>query len=126
MTNMGNCYEAAGRFLMNNCTGQSNCEYTLVHAEVIGQGQLNGVPYGHAWVEDSQGRVHDYSNGRNLIMPKEVYYLLGNVENRVVWTDDGRKEREPKIYKYTWQEASQMMLDMEHWGPWELETESGL
>jgi hypothetical protein len=104
----GNCYEAAARLQM-----ESKQDCFLVHAEVIGQGQLTGLPFGHAWVECGD-MVYDYSNGRNLEIPKQLYYLLGKVEETRVWTDEGVLDREPKIFRYN--------LD---WGPWELETESG-
>jgi hypothetical protein len=107
----GDCYEAAGRYMMDNCMVQPACGMKLVHAEVTGQGPIKGLKYGHAFVLDDRGTVIDRSNGRNVVMPKEVYYLLGQIGSNA--------------HEYTWDEARQKMLEFEHWGPWDLSTESG-
>ena len=57
----GDCYEAAGKYMMDNCM-MGGCSLILVHGEVQGQGHLGGVTYGHAWVLDG-GTVIDVSNG---------------------------------------------------------------
>ncbi len=116
----GDCYEAAARLQMKH----SHEDCYLVHAEVIGQGELTGLPFGHAWVECGD-TVYDYSNGRKLEIPKQLYYLLGKVEETRVWTDEGVIDREPKIFKYDIDEAATWMVRTMHWGPWELETISG-
>lgn len=96
----GDCYQAAGRFMMDS-NGSDNL--TLVHGEVQGQGQLEGVRFGHAWIEKGN-LVIDKSNGRNLNIPKELYYLLGDIKNTVRYSYD---EFLSKVAKY------------KHWGPWE-------
>ena len=109
----GDCYQAAGNFIIDNLSKRD--DLILVHAQVVGQGAIQGVKYGHAWVEDKEGNVHDYSNGRNIVLPKQVYYMLGGV-----------KEVEPIYYKYTMKEARNKMLKEGHYGPWDLKTETGL
>mgnify|MGYP003644793825 CR=1 FL=1 len=65
MSELGNCYEVHGRFMMNNFEDAD--DYILVHAEVMGQGQLAGVPYGHCFlIHKTTDMVHDLSNGRDL------------------------------------------------------------
>jgi hypothetical protein len=86
----------------------------VVHAEVRGQGDLMGVRFGHSWVEDDEF-VYDYSNGKDLKIPKFFYYYLGDIQ-----------KVEPKYYRYTFAEAKKKMLESGHFGSWELETESGL
>ena len=111
----GDCFEAAGKYVMDKCGFGSadGCQLILVHGEVAGQGPLEGVTFGHAWVLDS-GTVIDRSNGRNVQMPQPVYYALGRVDNI------------GNTVEYTWEEARKNILLYEHWGPWDLETESGL
>lgn len=122
MDNLGDCYEVSGRYMINH----PNTKMILVHAEVIGQGQLEGIPYGHAFLLDREtDMIHDYSNGRKLKMPRMVYYLLGKVEEEVIWTPKGRKERTPKIYYYSWEEVMNKMSEYGTFGPWDLETENG-
>ena len=66
----------------------------LVHGMVSGQGQLEGVRFGHCWVEKGN-RCIDKSNGNNIDFPKKLYYSL--LQAPVPGT---------KLYKYTSEEVS--------------------
>jgi hypothetical protein len=110
----GDCYEAAGKYMMMKCQFGGSCDnLTLVHGEVMGQGALEGVTFGHAWVLDG-GMVVDRSNGRNLQLPQGAYYNLGQIDQI------------GNTHEYTWEQARKMIVENEHWGPWDLATESGL
>jgi len=110
----GDCYEAAGRYMMQDCTfGNDECGLILVHGEVMGQGAIRGIPYGHAWVLEGT-TVIDKSNGRDLHVPQMLYYAIGQIDNI------------GNVIEYSWEEARTKILDYGHWGPWDLETESGL
>ena len=102
-------------------------EYILVHAEVMGQGRLAGIPYGHCFlVHKATDTVRDMSNGKDVELPRAVYYMLGKIDQSEYWDDDmGRVSRTPKIYEYTREEAMNWMSETGTFGPWELETESG-
>jgi hypothetical protein len=50
----------------------------VVHAEVAGQGKLKGKRFAHAWVEDD-ALVYDFGNGNKGIIPKGLYYKIGEV-----------------------------------------------
>ena len=121
---LGDCYEVHGKVMMNNPKAS---EYILVHAEVMGQGQLAGTPYGHCFlIHKATDSVLDLSNGRNIEMPRMIYYLLGKIDQSEYWDDTmGRVSRTPKIFEYTKDEAMAFMMETGIWGPWELETESG-
>ena len=106
----GDCYEAAGEYMMRFLFGGGE-DILLVHGEVTGQGPLEGLKYGHAWVEKGD-TVIDLSNGRNLRMPKALYYQLGRIGSNV--------------HKYTMAEFRRKVSRHKHWGPWDLKTESGL
>lgn len=43
---LGDCYEAAVKFVMDTCMFSGDCPYTIVHAEVAGQGPLEGTNFG--------------------------------------------------------------------------------
>jgi len=86
----------------------------VVHAQVEGQGALQGIPYGHAWVEDNLF-VYDFSNGRSIRMLKDDYYYSGNVQRK-----------KPKYFKYTFPQAVAKMAQTGHYGSWDLITDSGL
>ena len=111
----GDCYEAAGKYMMDECTfgGVDSCGLVLVHGEVMGQGPIAGIPYGHAWLLDG-ATVLDKSNGRDIKMSQMIYYALGQIDNI------------DNVIEYSWEEARTKILDYGHWGPWDLETESGL
>ena len=116
---LGDCYEVAGRMAILGLSKAPNGENflgnpMLVHGEVEGQGKIKGLRYGHAWVEDDV-YVYDFSNGKNLMLLKEVYYYLGKIN-----------QDKPKLYKYSFLEARQKMLQTGDFGPWDLITESGL
>ena len=100
--------DGAGGFIIDNWTEP---DILLVHGEVSGQGPLEGVRFGHAWIEIGD-EVIDKANGKNIRMPKDVYYAVGNI-----------KDKPGKLFKYTWSEARRKMLEHEHYGPWDLETE---
>jgi len=112
----GDCYEAAGRYIMQECLTRlagNGCELTLVHGEVMGQGPIEGITFGHAWLLDGD-TVIDRSNGRDIQMPRMIYYLVGQID------------RIGNVHEYTWEDARRYITMYEHWGPWDLETESGL
>lgn len=111
----GDCYEAAGQYLMKNgLFGDSpDRGLILVHGEVAGQGPLEGTTFGHAWVLDGD-TVIDRSNGRNLRMPRMLYYTIGGIEQI------------GNYHEYTVEQAREKMLRYQHYGPWDLKTRSGL
>ena len=100
---MGDCYPAGGRLIMNFFGDK---DHRLVHGMVDGQGALEGMRYGHCWVE-SKDTVLDHSNGKKLEIPTKVYYALGGVD-----------PAECKYYSP--KEAARFMSEEEHWGPWEM------
>ncbi len=112
---LGDCYEAAGRFMMSKGMMASDpTRYRLVHAEVAGQGGLEGVTYGHGFVLDLEtDSVIDKSNGRNIRMPASVYYHLGKISTI------------NNVHEYTYSEMAKKITQYKHWGPWDLETSSG-
>jgi len=113
---LGDCYEAAFKFIMDECmlNPENEKRCILVHAEVMGQGPLEGTTFGHAFVVKDSAVVVDRSNGRNLEMPAFLYYAIGQIQ------DIGNE------HQYTWTEAREKAAKFETYGPWDLVTESGL
>ncbi len=104
---VGDCFEAAYKKLYE--VFREHPEAKLVHAIVTGQGPIKGVQHGHAWVEIGD-TVLDYSNGRSIEMPKQIYYAVGNV--------DPNNSKEYKTYSF--KEMADISLDQGTYGPWEL------
>ena len=100
---MGDCYPAGGRLIMEFFGDK---EHKLVHGMVNGQGALEGMRYGHCWVE-SKNTVLDHSNGKKREMPKSEYYKLGKIK------PEQNKYYAPK-------EAIKWMMKSKHWGPWQM------
>lgn len=110
----GDCYEANGKFFMDQAVFPgSNTTMRLVHGEVTGQGPMEGVQYGHAWIVDGS-TVIDKSNGKDLRMPKKAYYALGQID------------RNDNMHVYTPAQFRKKVMQFEHWGPWDLVTSTGL
>ena len=111
-TKGGDCYVKAGSFCLSPTSYNFIGKPYLVHSEVRGQGNLEGLRYGHAWVEDDKN-VYDFSNDREIIMPKEIYYLLGDIK-----TDNPKKYQ-----RYTFNEARDKMLETQNYGSWDIQTD---
>ncbi len=101
----GNCFQAAAEALLEMAQTADLIGAELVHGTVVGTGPpVEGVRYGHAWVELFGGRmVHDCSNGREVVCPRRVYYELGQAQ---------------PVHRYPLAEARRLILEHEHWGPW--------
>lgn len=108
-TKNGDCYEAAGRYM----TDHMSKSLVLVHGEVEGQGPLKGVRFGHAWIEDGDN-VIEVANGNHLVLPKLIYYSLGNID----WIKN--------YHKYDMKQFTSNLVKYGTWGPWNLKTSSGL
>tara|TARA_R110001592_G_scaffold227273_1_gene483452 strand:+ start:2707 stop:3171 length:465 start_codon:yes stop_codon:yes gene_type:complete len=100
---LGDCYPAGGRLIMEFFGDK---HHKLVHGMVNGQGSLQGVRYGHCWVE-SKDTVMDHSNGKKLEIPTIVYYALGGIDKK-------------ECKYYTPEQAAKFMVDTGNWGPWEM------
>lgn len=99
----GDCYQAAGRLIMKFIGDE---EAILVHGMVDGRGALEGVRFGHAWVEYGN-KAMDHSNGNKFEVDKRAFYSMGNI-------------KEDECYYYKPGKAAGWMLKKEHWGPWEM------
>ena len=109
----GNCYEASGEYftdVMLFFGGSPTLR--LCHGEVVGAGgRVEGVHYGHAWLEDGD-EVIDVSTGRVVKMPRAAYYAAGQIEDNV--------------HRYTLDDVRRWTKSTGNWGPWELQTRTGL
>jgi len=103
MTATGDCYESAGRHIMDLWVFGRSTTAQLCHAEICPVcGLLEGVTYGHAWVE-IDGIVHDRSMGRDIQMDPIAYYAIGGIS---------------EVTRYAPEEACEYMRDSRHYGPW--------
>lgn len=105
---VGNCYEANGALFVKRALFPGSEDLRLCHGTVVGTGgAVEGVAYGHAWVETPDGElVFDVSNGRDVTMSRADYYRAGTVHERTV-------------RRYEPEEARRLLLAFGHWGPWE-------
>lgn len=77
----------------------------VCHGEATGQGAIEGVRFGHAWVEVDD-TVFDFSNGGSHVLPRDRYYALGEID-------------EKEVRRYTKDETLAWMLKTHHYGPWD-------
>jgi hypothetical protein len=97
----GNCYEESAQMVLG--PGPFT-EWTLVH----GRPTLTRPPYieyGHAWLESPDGQVVYNASTRQEI-PKVIFYAVGRIEPS-------------DCHTYSSQDVRKMIIEHEHWGPWE-------
>lgn len=111
-TAKGDCFEAGANYVINKALFDKKAqkELKLIHGLVHGQGQLEGVVYPHCWVEKGND-VIDKSNGRNIKMPKKVYYALGRIDKK-------------NNVEYTFNETRKKMIEIGHYGYWDKKFDS--
>lgn len=98
MPKLGDCYPANGRKILDMKKSARLCH---------GFARLQIPPYklfGHAWIEDGN-TVYDYSNGKNIKIDKDMYYALGQIQNK-------------NVKRYTAEESAIKMVTLKNWGPW--------
>jgi hypothetical protein len=109
----GDCYQVAVKLVAMDDVFPS---YLVCHGDVTGRGpRTRGVRFGHAWVEGDLGgapTVFDYSNGGSHIIPRDDYYILGEIDP-------------DQVRRYTAKEATVLMLRAGHFGPWEEDVDEG-
>jgi len=114
-TGDGDCFVVALEFTLD--LPEDNAAYRVCHGYPLGQGKIEGVRYGHAWIEYTETIripgfatevvwVIDQSNGNDVRLPAAYYYRLGNIDPAAVT-------------RYTVAEAHRMAVVHEHYGPWE-------
>lgn len=124
----GDCYQAAVQTALELLAEENDSQTVWVcHGQVSGQGKVAGVRFGHAWVEVEQtvevpdeapaelrevwsGRVvafcTDKANGNDVSLPRELYYRAGDIDA-------------DEVQRYSYEEAVALMIETEHYGPWE-------
>jgi hypothetical protein len=109
----GDCYLVAGQIAMEIRSKKIDYKGTpyLVHAEVK-HSVIDGLRFGHAFIEDDEN-VYDFSNNREIVMPKQLYYYFGDINPK-----DKKKYR-----KYTFKQAREKMVSTGNYGCWDIEVE---
>jgi len=126
----GDCFESAVRVMNEVLSSEDKKTAKICHGVPMGQGKIEGIRFDHAWVEvtrktdfgdadpsnpqvkfmmerfSTQVIVYDYSNGRELQMPRELYYAIGQIDS-----DD--------VKRFSAQEAYNQMSEKGFYGPWE-------
>jgi len=123
----GDCYDAAVT-TAEDLIGENDADTVFVcHGRPTGQGPIEGVIHGHAWVEVEQrveipddapedlkrafaGHsivwVHDRSNGKDLVYPAALYYNAGRIDP-------------DEVARYSLDDAYLNMEEFGHYGPWD-------
>ncbi len=102
----GRCYELAAEAILGAAKNDSWLRriggWVLVHGVVTGTGNgLKGKQFGHAWLEN-ETLVYDAADGR--LYEREGYYQAGKIK---------------EVFKYSRDETLRLLLETEHYGPWE-------
>lgn len=100
----GECYECGVAAMIACRTACVGDDLKLVQGEPVNRGIAAGERYGHCWLEQGD-KVYDLTIQRHPI-PKELYYLMGRIE-------------EDNVRRYDYESVSKWCRDTEHYGPWE-------
>ena len=106
---LGDCFEVAGRNMLELDSTMEKAGYKMVHALVYGEGELEGRRFGHAF--NKLGDViFDNSNGNKIMMREGNYFKQGgiNPKEKGAYVEYNKEQSLLKLGKY------------HHWGPWEL------
>ena len=112
----GDCMQAAANLMLRFYTDlygkreKSKGSPVLVHALVYGRGEVKGLRFPHAWVEDGD-EVIDKSNGLNVRLPKKLYYTLGKID----------PNQKGAYKKYAFSDMKKKLISTGHYGPWDLD-----
>ena len=109
MKTLGDCYRQAGLAVLDgHAMLEDWTDVVLCHGYSTGTGgNVQGIRYGHAWVEGSCNGLDmalDATTG--IVAFRAIYYMAGSI--------DGSKVR-----RYGCKETLGMVLLYEHWGPWD-------
>lgn len=100
----GDCYLVAAQIAT---AGNAHPTAVLCHGTCTGHGPIEGIAFGHAWVEfepiPGLVLVIEQSNGHDATLPRDTYYAAGECRD---------------VTRYTPHEARQMMTTHGHYGPW--------
>jgi hypothetical protein len=104
----GECYMCAGRHVWSNPE-----THTLVHANVTGQGRIEGARYGHAFTEFQQYSAESdsektmvYDPSADVTLPADFYYALGQINP-------------DEVRRYSLEEMNKKLAETKEWGPWD-------
>lgn len=111
----GDCYDANGK-LFSDISWRGKVPFSredvyagkivIVHgAPTLRGGPYTGNKFGHCWIE-SDDTVYDFSNGNEAVLPKDLYYALGNIDPK-------------ENVSYTINEYRKKIVEEGTWGPWE-------
>jgi len=95
----GDCFQVALNYMMSH----KSKRLKLCHGLVTGQGNIEGIVYTHAWVEDNQIVIDETIP---IKLPKKMYYEIGQIDKK-------------NVYCYTYEEMSRKVTEFKTYGPWE-------
>ncbi len=102
----GDCFRLSFNFL--DALGRDKAvEVYLVHGIPTLRDERTlestGKRYGHAWVEFVD---FVFDSAANMMIPKDAYYEEGQID-------------EAEVVRYTLDEARKLVVEHEHYGPWD-------
>lgn len=102
----GQCYKNSYDYLIKNSTKQN---IKLVHLIAKGLGKIDGIDFGHAWVEYDI----EYEDG----LVRMAYDVLNDME--VAAIDLKVLGRVSYSVEYSLPEALKLIIETENYGPWD-------
>jgi hypothetical protein len=114
----GDCFTNAFDYIFQEGILKGNNNLVIVHAIIKPMmGELAGVEFGHAWVEDGD-TVIDTSRD-NQQMDKQSYYLFAGLLIMPTMENQQFEIKKDKIKTYNIEDAKRLAVDHGHYGPWD-------
>jgi len=98
----GTCYQDAMTYMMRH-SKRGKDDILLCHGLVVGQGAIEGILYGHAWVEKGNKVIDETIP---IVIDKRAYYAIGKI-------------KEKNVFRYTYSDISEKVTEFKTYGPWE-------
>lgn len=107
----GDCFKASADFILDLHRDPQWDAFASEHCILVhGMPTLQRPPfiqYAHAWIEVPAIRlVLNVATGREAMLARDLYYRIGQIDPKT-------------CFRYTPEQARQMILRFEHYGPWE-------
>jgi hypothetical protein len=114
----GDCFTNAFQYIFQEGVLKGNNNLVITHAIIRPlMGDLAGVEFGHAWVEDGNTIIDSSRNNERI--EKQDYYLFAGLLEMPTMENKQFKVKEDKIKRYSVEDAKRLARQHGYYGPWD-------
>jgi len=114
----GDCFTDAFEYIFQEGVLKGKNNLVIVHAIIRPlMGELAGVEFGHAWVEDGDTIIDTSRNNEQI--EKQNYYLFAGLLEMPTMESQQFKIKTNKIKTYSVEDAKRLAVEHGYYGPWD-------